>query len=939
LEDLLKYIEDNGGKNQKSQPKNGIVTNNSSSSSNHQANDHLLSAEEREKKKKMAAKNKEKVNKLKKSNSMDELSSTGRHQQATTTTNTTTSSSSTSTSSAAANKIVQDVTLRSKSSNIASGAKKIDKTEKSQNKRNERRSWGTEGLWTETTNSSSSASDTSKDNQDEIQDIDSSSSSASSNGGVIAVQQPTDAVITSAVSVTNSNLFTESIGTSTSETAEFHVVTNKRKVKRKLTGDLNSKSTATNNLQSYAAMKRDERRAKNYSDKDVAVKNPRNAKQLNHDTKQTAKKSRRKSTSSMPSDVEGDYSDGGDSVQSLPIETTSSMLMSTSTAITTDGGGSGKAKKAHNSNNQQQQQQQQHQSKPATFSYADIAKTNANRSSGGTNSVATSTDKWPSVSASSYSSSHQINTNNDSFAITNSNESPLSSSSSSASSSNTHSKPQKLSTAPNMSSFPELVENNNNKNKQLSMISSENTSNGETIHVIDKPLNGVDIAKAFDTNNNSSSSSNVIINNNIVSNSSTEDWINNNNISQKITYSQSLLEKHNNNNYQLEIDSNGNNVKTDTIIVTAATTALAASAASFPQTTVATTTTNAAASTKATLIKSKSVDRGNFSMENYPALEKTKVTLSDVLSKPMETPSNNKVRQQKLQQLAAKAAATDIKDDVANAKRTKKDKSNALKKCATPNANPHFPQSTQISLNNNHRPAVIILNDCEKSSDVDGITFGFDIDEFLLLGHQQNGGDSVGITERVNLENNNNCDITNTNLSSKHNLINQPMMSGTAPPTQQQQQHHHHHHQQQQQPSTGTTDMYENFMLTQAGVSGDHSQANLYMMNINSQSSPKQQQLNQQSLNMLDQSSQSSNDLGYMSTSLITVSTSPATQKSSNFMPIDEPLRHDIAKFDDYSSLMLPKFISPQPAKFNQEELITFVTDGTYHLRNQPHTF
>lgn len=62
VEDLLKYIEDGDGKQQKHHPKNGIVTSN-------QTSDHLLSAEE--KKKKMAAKNKEKVNKLKKSNSMD----------------------------------------------------------------------------------------------------------------------------------------------------------------------------------------------------------------------------------------------------------------------------------------------------------------------------------------------------------------------------------------------------------------------------------------------------------------------------------------------------------------------------------------------------------------------------------------------------------------------------------------------------------------------------------------------------------------------------------------------------------------------------------------------------------------------------------------------------------------------------------------------------
>jgi hypothetical protein len=52
---------------------------------------------------------------------------------------------------------------------------------------------------------------------------------------------------------------------------------------------------------------------------------------------QQSAKSRRKSTSSMPHSEDGEYSDGGDSVQSLPIETTkttSSLLSAPPTNIT-----------------------------------------------------------------------------------------------------------------------------------------------------------------------------------------------------------------------------------------------------------------------------------------------------------------------------------------------------------------------------------------------------------------------------------------------------------------------------------------------------------------------------------------------------------------------------------------------------------------------------
>lgn len=95
VDDLCKYI-DGDLKTQKN-PKNGIVN----------ATSDL----------KKSKNNKEKVNKLKKSNSMDELWSTGRQQQQN-------SAAEAESSSIAANKMIQDVTLRSKSSGVSSGAKK-----------------------------------------------------------------------------------------------------------------------------------------------------------------------------------------------------------------------------------------------------------------------------------------------------------------------------------------------------------------------------------------------------------------------------------------------------------------------------------------------------------------------------------------------------------------------------------------------------------------------------------------------------------------------------------------------------------------------------------------------------------------------------------------------------------------------------------------------
>lgn len=806
IEDLLKYIEDGGGKHPKGHPKNGIV-------SSHQTSDHLLSVEE--KKKKMAAKN-NKVNKLKKSNSMDELCSTGRQQQ-----------QQQEKSSTAANKIIQDVTLRSKSSNLTSGAKKGDKNEKSQQKRNERRSWGTEGLWTEATST--------HDNQEEHESSSSCSSTAA----------PSE-IASAIVSI-------EPVNTIVSET-EFHVVTKKRKVKRK-SNDAGDLSKTSNNLQ--ASYKRDGNAKRTQNEREA--KNARNSKPLHPDAKASTGKHRRKSTSSMPPSDDDWNSDGGDSVQSLPIETTkttSSQLLSVASEPSAP---SGKSKKS------QHAQQQQQQQKPATFSYADIAKTNANRNSG--TNVTTSTDKWPSISASSSSTSHQNNNNNinnDPFSIANFD---AISNSLSNQKSQHQQQPHKSAPIASMMSFPELVETNNNKNKQLSSnpssSSSENASNGETINTTEKPLNGLDAPRAFDSNNNNNSSSIV----------TADERINNNN--QKISYSQSLLENHhhNNNNSVEPMDANGNNVKVDL---------------NAPSTngTVA----------KAILTKSKSVDHNNLSsIEHYPALEKkTHSTLGEVFAKPAVT----------FETYASKSKQKQMRPEV----KTKKDK---LKKASSVQS-PPFPQQNAIL---NCRPAVIILNDCAKPSDVDcGITFGFDINEHLLFGHQ-NGDDASAMEVSLETNNNNNCDITNTNLSSNNNLTNQPC----------------------------GLEMYESFITPQSIIIGDG-----HMMMINSQSSPKQQQ--QQHNNAADTSNLSASDMGYLSSSLITNSTSPATQKSSSsssLLPNEEANANEqtpdesegrthpmeitrIVILDDYK-LALPKFVSPEPVKYNQEELVSFVSDGKFH--------
>jgi hypothetical protein len=220
VDELLKYIEDGDGdaKKGKSNSKNGILSND------------FMSADD--KKKKMTLKNKEKVNKLKKSNSCDELCSTGRQKQQEE------KEKSSQSTAANENNFNEEVTLRSKSSNLTSGAKKGDnKSDQSQSKRNERRSWGTEGLRTTTSTTTTNNNETNS----EQQEIDSSSSSCSHQS--------------------EAHIESLSAGEQSLPTDEFQpVVIKKRKVKRKSSEAGDAQKPSNTNIQTY---KRDGK-VKNY---------------------------------------------------------------------------------------------------------------------------------------------------------------------------------------------------------------------------------------------------------------------------------------------------------------------------------------------------------------------------------------------------------------------------------------------------------------------------------------------------------------------------------------------------------------------------------------------------------------------------------------------------------------------------------------------------
>lgn len=75
----------------------------------------------------------------------------------------------------------------------------------------------------------------------------------------------------------------------------------------------------------------------------------------------------------------------------------------------------------------------------------------------------------------------------------------------------------------------------------------------------------------------------------------------------------------------------------------------------------------------------------------------------------------------------------------------------------------------------------------------------------------------------------------------------------------------------------------------------------------------------------------SNNDMGYLSSSLITnANLSPAnTNKSDHSLDDATDCRKTTTlRIAIEYKLALPHFISPDPVKFNQEELMTFVSDG-----------
>jgi hypothetical protein len=1116
IDNLLYYIVGKDEhKSQKNHPKNGIV------STNQTNEQQLINADD--KKKKMVAKNKEKVNKLKKSNSMDELCSTGRQKQQQQEEQKQEKSSQVVISSSHK---LQDVTLRSKSSNLTSGAKKFDSSSSNSNntnnkekshqpKRNERRSWGTEGLWPD--NDSLLSREQSKhqstyetgdqhENNNITTATTTANSSSSSSSGVqldfvpaasnnISNINNNNHTTISAPSITTTIKHTESISVAHSDSTnasneadKFQVVIKKRKVKRKSneapeSTKSASSTTVTNNLQSYIIRRdgghsiragttkntnhnnnnnnhhhhhhdnRSSSDAKNQSNNNNKNSKPINSNDVHAKVQvgsgsSSSKNQRRKSTSSMPRSEEGDdgeYSDGNDSVQSLPIETTkttssllsappvvnshqqqkqqkqappttSSLSSTTSSFVATNmnsnntsAENSGRNNKKINTANANPNVIPPSQ-KPTTFSYADIAKTNTNRNNNNSNNnnnhhviAASSTEKWPSISSSSsshHTSSPTSNNNasthqNDPFAIStfdamsNINNSShhhsnhhnnVGNVSTSTANSQQQKQPQQQKSTPssnisssaaaatstNTMSFPQLVENNNNRNKQLSN-SSPLDFNGDATQT-EKSLNGLE--RAYDISNNNDNN-----NNHNSLNSNVDDRINNNTAppanavvvaNQKLSYSLLLSESHHQQQFTDAIDSNGNNTNITTINSATTNTNHAVPAAAKLEANVNAVVSTVAIVSKNILTKSKSVDHNNLSsIEHYPALEKpTKQTLSDVCNLKVSK------HQQQLQMKSGfeigdntniVAIVKDEARDVGANKKVKKDKMLAQTKKNPPTApsssavgQPPQQQQQQATMSlpnvSNHtystsiigssnanqsqqRPAVIILNDYEKpiESTELGLTFGFDINDDLLLGHQQQqlqnscnnqNGDEPSVESNATINNNSNCDIMDTNLSTKINVNNNlnNQMGG------------------------GGIEMYESFIASPHQQPQQHQMS--YPVGMIQSSSPK---ASAKDSNVLD----SSNDLGYAS--LITNnSTSPPANVSKSTVEMDHQSNDvdheqkskaivaktknnvDVAKptkSEDLKILVLPRFISPEPSakNFNFEELVTFVSEGNWN--------
>lgn len=464
-------------------------------------------------------------------------------------------------------------------------------------------------------------------------------------------------------------------------------------------------------------------------------------------------------------------------------------------------------------------------------------------------------------------------------------------------------------------SFPDLVESNNSRNKQLSNNSDMTTATSAT-------LNGDATQTELKSLSLNGGVSGMVFMDSIHGFIVDPDRINNN--SQKISYSQSLLEQQRRGGGGVEhVDANGN--------------------AQFVNNNAVITTTPSV--NKNVLMKSKSVDHNNLSsIEHYPALEKTKQKLSEVLSKPIETLVTKKQQKQVKNATTTTterplAQTMTVVDDGKIICGKKKDKL-TLKNVATSTS----PQSTQqkqqqqlpqptSNINNNinntfgshHRPAVIILNDNDSFDNTTaelGITFGFDIDEHLLCGHP-NGDASSSVVMADDIEssasnnaNNNNCDIMNTNLSS-NNLSN----------------------------NNQSIDMYENYMVVgNAAVSNAGAMMILPLTHtIQSTSSPENITMCSANITM-----DSSHDLGYLSSS----NHSPPAAANSNIInnqkPTSEndnnhPHERDFSlqvtpkeirqhtKFEEFKMPPLPNFISPSESKnFNFEELVAFVSEGTY---------
>lgn len=390
---LLSFIE-NDSEKINSKPKNGIL---------HPTAESLLN------KKKNQPKNKPK---LKKCNSLEELSSATRHQ-------------------VNSKPIVVDspVALRSKSintANVNNNAKKPIVTDKvmqpqeKQNKRNERRSWGTEELnylgenaaldqpLLKSKISESASAKVTKETKEPIKDgkEDSSSSSSSSNGESLSI-----------VSI-------EQVTTNTSESAEFHVVTKKRKSKRRSVEE--QENPKLNSILSYSNSKRDGyNHRQNGKQQEREIMKEKSGRNSGKAASSKGGKNRRKSTSSVPPSEKSDSSDL-DSVHSLPIETTkttSSLLVGTSTAAAVN-------EPTSKSKDLKESKTKSKSVCPSVISYADIAKTSAPKL----------TDKWPSVSNKPIGEAN----------IT----------------SPEIQQPEKL-------TFPELVEKNNHKNKTVNGIEEQ----------------------------------------------------------------------------------------------------------------------------------------------------------------------------------------------------------------------------------------------------------------------------------------------------------------------------------------------------------------------------------------------------------------------------------------------------------------------------------